>query len=278
MLIENQKKDTRLCCEHGLSLFIEHHHQCILLDAGQTGDFLKNATRLGKDLGQLKVAVLSHGHYDHAGGFAALLKENSQLLIYAHQDSYGTFLSGKTHEKEIGIPNQVKAYASQFQFSAEIKEILPDIFLVPHTTEGLEKIGEEKHLYQKIDNSIVPDNFSHEQSLVVVTEKGVVIFNSCSHGGVKNIILEVKQGLLSQGIEKPIVAYVGGFHMKQMVNQQEICTFSEKELDELCEFLKEEKIEKIYTGHCTGEVGYGKLKERLPEMIFPMHTGMEIEL
>ena len=47
-------------------------------------------------------------------------------------------------------------------------------------------------MYQKTKLGWKPDNFCHEQSLVLDTDSGLVIFNSCSHGGVVNIINEVK--------------------------------------------------------------------------------------
>ncbi len=55
----------------------------------------------------------------------------------------------------------------------------------------------------------VSGDYSHEQSLVVDTEKGPVIFNSCSHGGAANIINEVTQTFPN----KKIYGLVGGFHL-----------------------------------------------------------------
>ena len=53
--------------EHGLSLFIKTDKHSILFDMGQGELFLRNADRLGIDLRDVDVAVLSHGHYDHGG-------------------------------------------------------------------------------------------------------------------------------------------------------------------------------------------------------------------
>lgn len=60
--------------EHGLSLWIEACGKKLLFDSGADGLFLENAARLGIDVGQADFAVLSHGHYDHGGGPARLLR------------------------------------------------------------------------------------------------------------------------------------------------------------------------------------------------------------
>ena len=70
-LMENTAPEGALRCEHGLALHIEHGGKRYLLDAGATGALLDNAAALGIDLAAVDAAVLSHGHYDHAGGFPA---------------------------------------------------------------------------------------------------------------------------------------------------------------------------------------------------------------
>ena len=63
---------------HGLSLYIETEKHRILFDAGPDGALLlSNAEKLGIDLKRVDIAVLSHGHYDHAGGLRAFMELNS---------------------------------------------------------------------------------------------------------------------------------------------------------------------------------------------------------
>ena len=38
--------------------------------------------------------------------------------------------------------------------------------ILPHTTENLAMRGKRAHLYYESDGSIVPDDFSHEQTVV----------------------------------------------------------------------------------------------------------------
>ena len=90
--------------------------------------------------------------------------------------------------------------------------------------------------------------------------------------GFRNIINEVKKACPGEHI----LAYVGGLHMKGSREGKEVCTFSDSELDELSGVIKEEGIEAVYTGHCTGEEGYRKLKERLNGTLCRLSTGIEV--
>ena len=62
--------------EWGLSILIEYGGMRILLDAGASDLFLKNAATLGKDLSSIDFAVLSHAHYDHADGMETFFSLN----------------------------------------------------------------------------------------------------------------------------------------------------------------------------------------------------------
>ena len=69
-LMENSLGEhTGLKTEHGLSFLIETEGSSVLFDLGQSGAFLHNAEKLCKDLSDVTHVVLSHGHYDHTGGF-----------------------------------------------------------------------------------------------------------------------------------------------------------------------------------------------------------------
>lgn len=271
VLIENSALDG-FECEHGLSLLIEFNNNKYLLDAGQSGKIINNAYIMGINLSKIKCAVLSHGHYDHAGGFEKFLEENPKTRIYAMKNVTGEFYSESGGMHYIGIPEIIKdKYGDNFIYTDGIVSVDTDVYLVPHSTAGLEKIGKRAGLYMKCDGEMMPDDFSHELSLVFNTENGLVIFNSCSHAGMRNIIEEVK----SFFPERKVYAFVGGLHMKGMKDGKEYCTFSENELDELVKYVLNEGIERIYTGHCTGNVGTEILMKKT-ESVNKLTTGMEI--
>lgn len=275
VLIENTSSSD-LTAEHGLSLFIQHNHKSYLLDGGQSGAFLENARKMNIPITGTDYCVLSHGHYDHAGGFLSYLKENPNGKIHAMKQAKADYYSGASGNiHEIGIPREIlDNYESSFIFIKEINILDTGVYLIPHSTVGLEEIGKRTKLYKKQNGELLPDDFSHELSLVFDTTFGLIIFNSCSHGGIKNIIEEVKFALP----EKEIYAFLGGLHMRGLSDGEEYCTFSEEEVKEIADYLKEVGIKKLYTGHCTGKPGFQLLKKYLGETVDTLTTGKEITL
>ena len=69
VLIEDSVSRPILLAEHGLAFWIDMGAQCILFDTGQSHLILANANILRINLDAVDIVVLSHGHYDHCGGF-----------------------------------------------------------------------------------------------------------------------------------------------------------------------------------------------------------------
>lgn len=273
VLVENTTINEKFKAEHGLSLFIEYKDRRILLDAGSSGLFAENAKLLGVDLSRVDYAVLSHGHYDHSGGLGIFFETNPHAVCYACEGMEGAYYSSKGGMHYIGVPEEVLQKKDRFRLVHGTVCIEEGVYLVPHDTAGLAEIGERSGLYKKENEAYIPDDFSHEQSLVFGTPKGWVIANSCSHGGADVIIDEVKKALGGK-----IYAYLGGLHMMGRKKGAETCTFTPEQLDELAEKIRSEKLERIYTGHCTGMPGLGELKNRLPGIAEQLSTGKVIEI
>ena len=266
-LIENTTKSD-LACEHGLSLLIEYNSKKFLLDAGCTSAFMENACKMNLKLQEVDKSILSHGHYDHSGGFGAYLALYGDKKVYAMEDAKNIYYSGSGGNiHEIGIPKDIlNEYEDRFIFVEGKEQIDQDIYLIPHSCEGLEFIGEKAKLYKLEDGNIVPDDFTHELSLVFRTKDGLVIFNSCSHAGLINIVNEV----LNEFPNEKVYAYVGGLHMKD--------TYSEEEVKKISEYVTKKDIKKIFTGHCTGDPALEMLEKHLEERIERLYTGKKIEL
>ena len=138
---------------------------------------------------------------------------------------------------------------------------------MPTHTKGLDAIGARAGLYRKEGNELVPDDFRHELSLVFDTSQGLIVFNSCSHAGVKNIIPEVQNAFPS----KKIYAFLGGLHMKGDV-------FTEEEIRGVADYLKAEGVQYLFTGHCTGEKAFAILKDQAGDMVQELTTGKIIDI
>ena len=272
-LIENES-DKRYKKEHGLCVHIEYNGNSYLLDTGGSDKFLTNASRIGINISNVDIAVLSHGHCDHSGGYAGFFKANSKAKVYVRVvgDTPYYFKVGPV-QSYVGMPkNIMREYSDRFVGVDGIYKLAEGVWLVPHTTRDLEKIAVKAHMYRKIQNGFVPDDYSHEQSLVFESPKGLVIFNSCSHAGICNIINEVKAAFSNFDI----YAVIGGFHLMGIWGTAS-CAYSKEEILQIVYTLKDAGVQHIYTGHCTGKPAFRIMKEIANDTVHYFSTGTVLE-
>lgn len=257
--------DNGISGEWGLSILIEHESGRILLDAGASDLFLENMKSLDIDVDTIDHAVLSHAHYDHAGGLPAFLEQNSHAKLYVREQTAPDCYAKKfIFRKYIGIPRRMLVkYADRIEAVTGDFRLADGVFLIPHKTEGLEAVGKREMMYRKTSHGWKPDDFSHEQSLVVDTDKGLVILNSCSHGGAYNIINEVQNTFP----DKKVYGLIGGFHLFNK---------SEAEIRDFAGRVRETGIGYVCTGHCTGRRAFGILREELGDIAVQMRSGYRI--
>ena len=227
---------------------------------------MKNMERLGIEVKDIDYAVLSHAHYDHAKGMPAFFDNNTKAKFYLRngtaEDCYAKKFFFKTY---IGIPKNVLSdYPDRIEMVSGDYEMIDGVYLIPHKTKGLSDIGKREMMYRRTVKGWLPDDFSHEQSLVLDTDKGLVIINSCSHGGAVNIINEVQKTFP----EKHVYGLIGGFHLFNKPNN---------EIRELAKKINSTGIEYVCTGHCTKERAYSILKEELGDKLEQMKVGYQMD-
>ena len=266
VLIDNLTRGT-LAAEWGLSIHIEYNGHKILLDTGASERFARNAAELGIDLGAVECGVLSHAHYDHANGLAAFFAHNASAPFYLREGTKENCYGKRwIFHKYNGIRRgYLQKYVNRLIYAEDRRGIFPGVTLLAHSTKGLEKYGAQNYLYIRQKGRYLPDSFEHEQSLIFETEKGLAVFSSCSHAGADNIIQEA----LAAFPGKKIHAMVGGFHLYH-TSPEDVRAFAGR--------LRATGVEKIYTGHCTGDAAFQILREELGEQAVQLRTGMEIVL
>lgn len=255
--------------EWGLSFYVEHEGWNYLVDTGASGLFLRNAEKLKLDISSVSAAMLSHAHYDHARGMKSFFEANKRASVYlsgaAAENCYSKHFIFK---KYIGIDKGIlDGYKDRINFCNELTEICDNsVFVLPHYKLPVSGTGS---MYVKTENGYERDTFRHEQSIIFLTgesdRRELVIFSPCSHLGVPTIIEEVREQF--PGV--PVKALLGGFHL---------FTKSRAYVENLGEQIKDLGIERIYTGHCTGDRAFGILAERLGESLVKLTGGMTIEL
>ena len=112
-LMENTPGVDGCTAAHGLSFYVETQRHKLLTDLGPSAETLRNAERLGIDLTAVDAVILSHGHYDYAGGIMAFAAINPSAKIYMQQTADGDFFSedGDGDYRYIGIDKAILALA-----------------------------------------------------------------------------------------------------------------------------------------------------------------------
>lgn len=114
-LMDNRTAHSGCKAEHGLSLYIETMQNGSMLpfifDLGPSVEIVKNARRLHVDLKRAQHIVISHGHYDHGGLLADILKElNEDVKVYLHRRAF--------EESYFRNIKKVQLYSNRYKMAA----------------------------------------------------------------------------------------------------------------------------------------------------------------
>ena len=276
VLMENTALEgCGLTPEHGLSLYIQFRGKKLLLDAGSSGKFADNAQALGVDLSGVELAALSHGHYDHADGLRRFFQVNDRAKVYVRPGAAGPYFAKDSDAyRFIGIGRDIwENTRDRFVEVEGLYPLLEGAWLVPETVHDPAFAGQAADLLVKRgEDDFVPDDYRHEQSLVLEGERGLAVFKSCSHTGIVNIV----RGVLEQFPGRKVHAVVGGFHMFSKGETGMNCP--PEHVYQVAAALEELGVEAVYTGHCTGGPALALLQERFGPGCRALSTGQVLEL
>ena len=272
-LIDN-KANGDLSCEHGLSILAEYEGRTYLLDTGASNAFSSNAQKLGVALSSVDTAILSHAHYDHSSGYKTFFKQNTKACVYLRGDPTALcYMKLGPYKRYVGIPAGIlEKYPDRFIHVTQDLPLADGVWLIGHSTPKLSERGKRAHLYRKTRTGLLPDDFSHEQSLVFETSCGLVILNSCCHAGADNIVSEVLSAL--PGHE--IAAIIGGFHL---MGVRGVGSLGVKpiEVEALGQQLLTLGVKMSYICHCTGNPAAKLLAEVMGERVAYLPGGSILE-
>lgn len=269
VLVEDTSSSPSFRSEHGLSLFIETKNNKILFDTGASDLFLENAKKLGVNINEINLAVISHGHYDHGGGLQAFLEENSKAKVYIHEKAFENHYSKKA-DRFVNIGLDINLLNDdRIILTSDIFPISHDLLLFSRVIGNEFLSSCNSSLCTAKGDSIVQDEFQHEQNLLIKDDDKFVLIAGCAHRGIANIL---KSSIFLAC--KPPSYIIGGFHLhnySEGVNEEPATVF------QIAELLKETGS-MYYTGHCTGIESYKILKGIMGDQIQNLSTGSIVKI
>jgi len=254
-LIENTASREDLAAEHGLSLYIETENHRILFDAGQSAAFADNAEKLGVDLSRVDICILSHGHYDHGGGLKRFLEINDTAPIYVSRHAFEGHYGNP--ERYNGL-DQALLSSNRIHFTADTHKIGPRLTLYSCNDREQPFSADNFGLLMLDEGILKPDDFRHEQYLMVEEKGKRILFSGCSHKGILNIVHWFSPDIL-----------IGGFHFMKLEDAAAL-TGAARQLARY--------NTTYYTGHCTGLTQYACMKRILGEKHHAISSGVEITI
>jgi 7,8-dihydropterin-6-yl-methyl-4-(beta-D-ribofuranosyl)aminobenzene 5'-phosphate synthase len=230
IVYDDHPYDHRLKAAHGFSCLVKLPEKSILFDTGgDSSILLDNLTKLGIDPKEINMVVLSHIDWDHVGGLPAFLKQNSDVTVYLPQSFPGRF------------KHEVKSCGGKVEEVHEANTLFEDVYTTGELDGGIK-----------------------EQSLVVRTERGLVVVTGCAHPGVVKIVQKAKEIANDR-----VYLVLGGFHLGGA---------STSYIESIIASFKELGVEKVAPCHCSGDRTCQLFRERYGENYIECGVGKKIAL
>ena len=271
-LVENTSGAPFIRGEWGQSLLVETDENTLLFDTGASDLIIENTARLGVDLSKIDKIVLSHGHYDHTGGLQAVLIKLMEsearpegIEIVAHPDIFQPKFSHikDSSATDIGIPfarEDLEAFGARFNFSREPVKLNSFSQTTGEVSTSVEFEKMDPSLYIREGNTYLPDPMADDLSMIVKTDRGLIVLLGCAHRGIINTLYHARK---QTGIDK-IYAVIGGTHLAYAGKRQ---------LDATIAALRAMNIEKLGASHCTGMMPAARLAVEFPDSFFFNNAG-----
>ena len=273
---------SNICCaHHGLSVLLTasvgDRKRTLLFDAGPAAaTFQRNAEILGVDFASIEAVVLSHGHWDHAGGLLAAVESiarsrgSRNFACYVHPGMFRQRATkrpdGQLYVNElVPDPEQLSAAGACVISTREPQSVADGAFYVsgeiPRVTSY--EAGVPNHLTRSVDGrSWEPDPLIMDERFVSVNVKGKgqFVFSACSHAGLINVLTHARSVFPSV----PLYGAMGGLHLSGI---------NERVIPQTVADLRKFGLKLLAPGHCTGWRALSQMARDFGEELVPSAVG-----
>ncbi len=199
---DNNAYEQGLETAWGFSAFITGTEKSILFDTGGWL-LLDNMEKLSIEPDRIDVVVLSHIHRDHTGGLDSFLEKNPNVTVYL----------------PVSFPKKFKDNARDH--GARIIEVKESMQIC----ENVYSTGQLGRLIK-------------EQSLIIRTDKGLVVITGCAHPGIVKIVNTAKDLMKDN-----ILLVMGGFHLEWATKGR---------IEKIISAFKQWHVQYVGPCHCSG--------------------------
>jgi 7,8-dihydropterin-6-yl-methyl-4-(beta-D-ribofuranosyl)aminobenzene 5'-phosphate synthase len=281
-----------LMAEFGLSILAESKRagqsRRVLVDFGYSREVMaNNLALLGIDPLTIDATVLSHGHLDHYGGYAALFGELASQkrrlpLIVGGEETFCERVAqigdpppimGTLDREALGLAGydvRIQPAPAIIADQAFTTGIIPlestERTAIP--TQMRPGVGCDRAALAPAKRAAtqLQDDGEHElATCYVVKGLGLVVIASCSHRGIIN---SVRRAQAVSGVQK-VHAVIGGFHLVRPRTEDEARST-------VAEFALIDPTYLIPL-HCTGEVFIAEALRLMPQKVVRSYVGSKFQ-